>query len=62
MLEHFGSVLEQVGFIDPANPGQTLTRLRRMFTRMEADGTEVQMFRGILTHLSRAQGNTGESG
>ena len=53
LLTHFERVLVRGEFIDAGNPGQTLTRLRRMLTRMEADETEVQMLRGILSHLDR---------
>jgi tRNA (cytidine32/uridine32-2'-O)-methyltransferase len=40
-------------FLDPANPGQTMTRLRRLFTRITPDETEVQMLRGIIKSLSQ---------
>ena len=43
----------ETGFLDPANPGQTLTRLRRLFTRVQLDETEVGMLRGILTHFGK---------
>lgn len=52
LLRHFQEVLEASGFIDPGNPGQTMTRLRRLFTRITPDETEVQMLRGILNQLS----------
>lgn len=38
-------------FLDPGNPGQTMTRLRRLFTRITPDETEVQMLRGIIKAL-----------
>jgi tRNA (cytidine32/uridine32-2'-O)-methyltransferase len=46
--------LLDVGFLDAANPGQTMTRLRRLLTRIAPDSTEVQMLRGILKELGRA--------
>ena len=53
MLAHLEALLTETDFLDPANPGQTLTRLRRLFTRVQLDETEVGMLRGILTHLGR---------
>ena len=53
LLAHFEQALAAVGFLDPANPGQTMTRLRRLFTRIVPDETEVQMLRGMLRQLSR---------
>lgn len=55
LLEHLESVLTASGFLDPANPGQTMTRLRRLLSRTEPDATEVQILRGILTHLHPAR-------
>lgn len=51
LLEHLQATLVRSEFLDPANPGQTMTRLRRLFTRVDLDDTEVQMLRGILSHL-----------
>ena len=52
LFAHFEQVLTETQFIDPANPGQTLTRLRRLFARLHLDETEVGMLRGILSHLA----------
>tara|TARA_Y100001933_G_scaffold255309_1_gene298209 strand:- start:4674 stop:5438 length:765 start_codon:yes stop_codon:yes gene_type:complete len=54
MLEHLEGVLTRSGFHDPANPGQTMTRLRRLFLRAQLDQHEVQMLRGILKELDPA--------
>lgn len=51
MLTHFEQVLVGSGFIEADNPGQTMTRLRRLFSRISPDETEVQMLRGILKTL-----------
>jgi tRNA (cytidine32/uridine32-2'-O)-methyltransferase len=53
LLGHLEEVLLESGFLDPENPGQTMTRLRRLFTRITPDETEVQMLRGILKQLAR---------
>lgn len=59
LLAHFEAVLFDTGFLDPQNPGQTLTRLRRLFTRLQLDETEVGMLRGILSHLAKRGGGSG---
>ncbi len=58
LIGHFETVLVDAGFLDPENPGQTMTRLRRLLTRVTPDETEVQMLRGILRELGR----TGSAG
>ena len=55
LLAHLEAVLTETDFLDPDNPGQTLTRLRRLFTRVQLDETEVGMLRGMLTHFGRSQ-------
>ena len=51
MFEHLQGVLERGAFLDPDNPGQTMTRLRRLFLRATLDENEVAMLRGILKEL-----------
>lgn len=55
LLAHFEKVLLGTGFIEADNPGQTMTRLRRLFSRIAADETEVQMLRGILKTLEQSK-------
>ncbi len=52
LIAHFERVLIDSEFLDPANPGQTMTRLRRLLTRVTPDETEVQMLRGVLKQLA----------
>lgn len=54
MLGHLQHVLEQTDFLQRDNPGQTMTRLRRMFARIQPDETEIQILRGVLKHLAKA--------
>ena len=54
LIGHLESALTASGFLDPDNPGQTMTRLRRLFTRVGLDEKEVQMLRGVLKELERA--------
>ncbi|MXW06571.1 MAG: RNA methyltransferase [Gammaproteobacteria bacterium] len=52
-LEHLQSVLLRVGFSDPEEPRKAEIRLRRLFGRIDMDHTEVQILRGILTHIEK---------
>lgn len=54
-LDHLETVLVNSAFLNPDNPGQTMTRLRRLFSRVDLDITEVAMLRGILTQLDPAR-------
>ncbi len=54
MLVHLEEVLARVEFLDRANPGQVMTRLRRLFARIRPDDTEIKMLRGALTEIQRA--------
>jgi tRNA (cytidine32/uridine32-2'-O)-methyltransferase len=58
LLEHFETVLTRVEFLDPANPGQVMPRLRRLFTRLRPDDTEVAILRGALTEIERSLNRT----
>ena len=51
---HLEKVLVDIDFEDPAAPRRTMTRLRRLFGRVDADETEVAILRGILSHVERA--------
>jgi len=51
---HLQTLLERVEFIDPGNPGQVMTRMKRLFARIRLDETEVAMLRGMLTEIERA--------
>jgi tRNA (cytidine32/uridine32-2'-O)-methyltransferase len=53
LIRHFEEALIEAEFLDPVNPGQTMTRLRRLLTRITPDETEVQMLRGILKQFQR---------
>lgn len=53
LLDHLETLLVEVEFLDPANPGQTMTRFRRLLARIHPDDTEVKMLRGVLTEIQR---------
>lgn len=54
MYDHLDRVLHTIGFFDPSAPRTAFTRFQRMFGRIELDETEVQILRGMFTHLERA--------
>lgn len=54
MYEHLDRVLNAIGFFDPSAPRTAYTRFQRMFGRIELDETEVQILRGMFTHIERA--------
>ena len=56
LLTHLERLLVAADFLDPQNPGQTLTRLRRLAARAGLDQTEVRMLRGIATQLEKQSG------
>ena len=51
---HLEDVLIAIEFEDPNAPRRTMTRLKRLFGRVELDETEVAILRGVLTHVQRA--------
>ncbi len=53
---HLEETLVDVGFHDPENPRQLMTRLRRMFNRIRTDQMEVNILRGFLTSIQQAIG------
>jgi len=52
MLDAWQQVLIDTDFLQPDNPGKTMTRLRRLFNRVQMDETEVQILRGVIKHLT----------
>ncbi|MCH9692657.1 MAG: tRNA (cytosine(32)/uridine(32)-2'-O)-methyltransferase TrmJ [Gammaproteobacteria bacterium] len=59
-FEHLQQALGELEFIDPNKPRQTMTRLRRLFSRVRPDDMELGILRGMLTaiqnHIYRAGG------
>ena len=45
--------MRDVGFYDPDNPKQLMTRIRRLFNRVRMDEIEVAVFRGLLSAVQR---------
>lgn len=53
---HLQQVLEEIRFLDPANPRKLMRRLMRLFNRAGLDSNELNILRGILTEIQRARG------
>jgi TrmH family RNA methyltransferase len=59
--EHLQQVMEQVEFRDRTQGGTSLIgRIRRMFTRAELDGNEVNILRGFLTSVQSRRRKAGD--
>ena len=48
---HLEETLAQLKFLDPDNPRQTVTRMRRLFNRVRMDEMELSILRGMLTSI-----------
>mgnify|MGYP005849196615 CR=1 FL=1 len=48
-FEHLQQTLETLDFLEPGNPRQTMTRLRRLYQRIRPDEMELSILRGVLT-------------
>lgn len=53
LVRHLEETLIEVGFHDPDNPRQLMTRLRRLLTRVRLDSMEVNILRGFLTAVQQ---------
>ncbi len=51
--QHLEEVLQQIEFLDPANPRLLMRRLMRLFNRAAPDHNEMNIMRGILTAVQR---------
>ncbi len=49
--EHLQETLQKLNFIQPDNPRQTMTRLRRLYSRVRLDEMELAIMRGMLTSI-----------
>lgn len=53
-FQHLEKALTDIGFHDPKNPRQLMTRMRRLYQRVHLDKMEVNILRGILTATQKA--------
>lgn len=54
LYDHFETLLKEIGFIAPKQPQQSMTKLRRLFTRARPEVLEVKMLRGILSSIQKS--------
>ncbi|MCP5161725.1 MAG: RNA methyltransferase [Hahellaceae bacterium] len=50
-IQHFERTMIATGFHDPANPRQLITRVRRMFQRIQLDRMEINIMRGFFKEV-----------
>ena len=53
LYQHIEATLLQVKFHDKGNPRKLMTRIRRMFSRIQPDQVEVNILRGILSAINK---------
>jgi tRNA (cytidine32/uridine32-2'-O)-methyltransferase len=53
---HLESTLNRVGFLIKQHPGKAMLRLKRLFTRVHMEKTELNMMRGILSRIDERLG------
>ena len=51
---HLNDVLIEIDFLKPSNPKRLVQKLRRLFNRSKLEHMEVNILRGILTHMQNA--------
>ncbi len=51
---HLREVLIDIDFLKPSNPKRLFQRVRRMFNRIQLESMEINILRGILTHVQSA--------
>jgi tRNA/rRNA methyltransferase len=52
-IAHLESSVVEAGYIDPANPGRFMERMRRLFARSGLEREEVRVMRGMLAAFER---------
>ncbi len=53
LFDHLEATLVQVKFHDEDNPRQLMTRIKRMFSRIQPDQMEVNILRGFLSAINK---------
>lgn len=51
MFGHLEQALVAIDFLDPENPKKLMPRLKRLFSRTQLETEEVNILRGIATHI-----------
>ncbi|WP_108124598.1 RNA methyltransferase [Saccharospirillum mangrovi] len=60
--DHLGQALDDIGFLNPAHPGQALEHLRALFRRARPTAKELRLLRGVLSAAQQAAGKDQSAG
>lgn len=55
--QHLETMMSESGFIRQGNPGQVMSKLRRLFTRARPERDELNILRGMLSSLQKQTKN-----
>tara|TARA_B100000963_G_scaffold102587_2_gene88820 strand:- start:12104 stop:12829 length:726 start_codon:yes stop_codon:yes gene_type:complete len=53
MIDHFIDTAIEIDVIDPKNPKKIISRIKRMFTRLQPDEMEASFMRGFLSGIKK---------
>lgn len=57
LYAHFERVMSETGFLNPAQPGRLMPKLRRLFARARLERDEINILRGILAATQNRTGH-----
>ncbi len=53
LINHFIDTAVEIDVIDPDNPKKIISRIKRMFTRLQPDEMEASFMRGFLSGINK---------
>ena len=53
LIDHFIETAVAIDLIDPENPKKIISRIKRMFTRLQPDEMEASFLRGFLSAINK---------
>jgi tRNA (cytidine32/uridine32-2'-O)-methyltransferase len=53
LIDHFIDTAVEIDVIDPSNPKKIISRIKRMFTRLQPDEMEASFMRGFLSGIKK---------
>ena len=53
LIDHFIETAVEIDVIDPKNPKKIISRIKRMFTRLQPDEMEASFMRGFLSGIKK---------
>ena len=53
LIDHFIDTAVDIDVIDPDNPKKIISRIKRMFTRLQPDKMEASFMRGFLSAIQK---------